>query len=244
MKTTTYAGIDYSLGRSNIDSKTGIHYGVISQHSIMPEAAEDFEYDYGNPTCPKCGHEIKSSDNYKRADKDFYCPKCRVSYWSDSVYSEQPLGWSYDRNGYGLRDCLDNDIFVLVSPYYTFAQFCSPCVPGAGNLDNPCESGPKTFCLGHDWFEGGKAPYPVYSVETGKQIVAVDTTEVCPNCSGTGRDTLERVAKARECSTESLIQDEDFMRGISDFNLVKLDFQCWRCSGKGSLPVVNYEEKE
>lgn len=36
-----------------------------------------------------------------------------------------------------MTDCLDNDAFIIKSPYYTYAQFCSPCVPGAGNLDNP-----------------------------------------------------------------------------------------------------------
>lgn len=29
---------------------------------------------------------------------------------------------------------------------------------------------PKAYCFGHDWFEGGKAPYPVYSVETGEEV--------------------------------------------------------------------------
>jgi hypothetical protein len=27
---------------------------------------------------------------------------------------------------------------------------------------------PKAYCLGHDWFDDGRAPYPVYSVETGE----------------------------------------------------------------------------
>lgn len=31
---------------------------------------------------------------------------------------------------------------------------------------------PKVYCFGHDWFENGKAPYPVYSVETGELIEA------------------------------------------------------------------------
>jgi len=28
------------------------------------------------------------------------------------------------------------------------------------------------YCFGHDWFEDGKAPYPVYSVETGELVEA------------------------------------------------------------------------
>jgi hypothetical protein len=35
------AGIDYGMGTSNRDAKTGIRYGVISQHSINPDALGD-----------------------------------------------------------------------------------------------------------------------------------------------------------------------------------------------------------
>jgi hypothetical protein len=177
---TAYAGIDYSLGRSNVNKETGIHYGVISQHSIMPEALDDMEMDYGRPTCPECGNEIDQTnlpDNFKEWDNctdygcdDFACIHCEHLLDSSEVFSEEALGFTYDKDGYKLCDCLDSDIFIIKAPYYTFAQFCSPCVPGAGNLDTYCPDGPKTYCLGHDWFDSGKAPYPVYSVETGKEV--------------------------------------------------------------------------
>ena len=38
---TTYTGIDYGLGRSNVDNETGIRFGVVSQGSLMPEAFDD-----------------------------------------------------------------------------------------------------------------------------------------------------------------------------------------------------------
>jgi hypothetical protein len=34
---TEYAGIDYGLGRANIDAITGLRFGVISQNSLTPE---------------------------------------------------------------------------------------------------------------------------------------------------------------------------------------------------------------
>lgn len=186
----TQAGIDYGMGRSNVDKENGVRYGVISMNSINLDCTEDFEHDYGKPACPECGLAVTESDdstlfdNYEFADgeledatvehgndvpawfnhKDFTCMRCKRCFWSDSVYSDESLGWSYDDGDYQLADCLDNDIFVLKSPFYTFAQFCSPCVPGAGNLDNPIEDGAKTYCLGHDWFDDEKAPYPVYRV--------------------------------------------------------------------------------
>lgn len=182
---TNYAGIDYGLGQSNVDSKTGIRYGVISQNSVMPEAMDEVDYDYGDATCPTCGQKAQDSSDHEWADKDYCCPACQESFWSDRCFSDEALGWSYQRDGYKLCDCLNNDIFVLASPFFTYAQFCSPCVPGAGNLDSPLHVNTdasevhqlcadhgiaKTFCLGHDWFEGGKAPYPVYSVETGELV--------------------------------------------------------------------------
>lgn len=176
---TDYAGIDYSLGRSNVDAKTGIHYGVISQHSIPYEYQDDFEQDYGKPTCPECGNPaVDVTDAHEEFEQrhswgcaDYACESCKITLDSSEVFSEESLGFSYERDGYVLTNCLDADIFVLASPFYTFAQFCSPCVPGAGNLDSPCENGPKTFCLGHDWFEDGKAPYPVYRVSDGSPVI-------------------------------------------------------------------------
>jgi hypothetical protein len=86
------------------------------------------------------------------------------------------------------------DIMIIKSPYYTYAQFCSPCAPGAGYLMNwfKMENGyspetlgieqfekmaqaagfPKVYCFGHDWFGNGIAPYPVFNVETGELVKA------------------------------------------------------------------------
>ncbi len=168
----TNVGIDYSLGQSNVNRETGIHYGVISQHSVPYEYQDDFEQDYGSATCGQCGNPaIDSADVPKELQRqlwykgqDYACIQCERTFWSDQAFSEESLGFTYERDGYKLTNCLDSDIFVLESPFYTFTQFCSPCVPGAGNLDTPLEDGVKTYCLGHDWFEDGKAPYSVYRV--------------------------------------------------------------------------------
>lgn len=178
---TAYAGIDYGLGRSNIDNETGIRYGVISQHSIMPEAWEDsLEPVYGDPHCPECGNPIKdetgpegSSDwpSPEHGCSDYPCLSCEEWRSAEDCFPEEPIGWESNDPDYTIDRCLDSDLFVLKSPYYTRAQFCSPCVPGAGNLDHPCETGPKTYCLGPDWFEDEKAPYPVYRVSDDSEVV-------------------------------------------------------------------------
>lgn len=176
----TYAGIDYGLGRSNIDNETGICYGVISQHSVGQAWYDAAEADYGKPLCPQCQREAiecsDATDEFEQYTKhgcaDHACDHCKITFDSEHAFGDEPQSWNYAGDGYELTDCLDNDIFVLKSPYYTFAQFCSPCVPGAGNLDNAMDDGAKTYCLGHDWFEEGKAPYKVFSVETGKEVLS------------------------------------------------------------------------
>lgn len=197
---TNYGGIDYSLGRSNVNTETGIHYGVIAANSVdmdMLSEAQAAGADYGKPTCPKCGCEVKrSDDDTLLADvemddivfregiqaapdgtpdwfdhKDFTCVACEACYWSDEVYGEEVSDWSHEANGYQLTGCLDNDVFVLASPYYTFAQYCSPCVPGAGNLDSPCADGAKTYCLGPEWFNTkNPMPYSCYRVADGLEV--------------------------------------------------------------------------
>ena len=136
------AGIDYGLGLANIDRETGIRFGVISQGSCMPEAIDDMEAEY-----PEIEH-----------DEDCSNPEC-----CDCGCYNEPIGFTYDRDGYKLESGVDGfGIFVIKSPYYTLAMFCSPCAPGAGNLDSPSFAGVRTYCLGPEWFDDGIAPYPVH----------------------------------------------------------------------------------
>lgn len=178
-------GIDYGMGTTNVDVKTGIRYGVISQHSVSQAWADSSEADYGDPTCPKCGAVAiqydpdleTGQDDWECARQecaDFMCDTCEYVFGAESAYGEEPRGYSYSGDGYECVDCLDSDIMVLLSPFYTFAPFCSPCVPGAGNLEQGGDArsgGVKAYCLGHDWFESEVAEYPVYSVETGELVV-------------------------------------------------------------------------
>ena len=174
-----YVGIDYGMGSTNRDPSNGIRYGVISQNRILQAWADSAEPDYGEPTCPKCGNTVQDATNYEsdewesyRKDgcADYACEACEHTLDSQDCFGGEPNGWNYSGDGYEMVDCLDSDVMILKSPFYTFAQFCSPCVPGAGNLDNAMEDGIKTYCVGHDWFEDGKAPYPVYSVETNELV--------------------------------------------------------------------------
>jgi hypothetical protein len=168
-------GIDYGRGLANVDRDTGIRFGVIPANTLGQSWYDASESDYGEPTCPTCGKEdLIDSDADgapEAAEKDWFCLQCDESLWSDETGPELPIAHVLDDGEYqatqGGEDC---DVFVLKSPYFTRAEYCSPCAPGACYLTSPCEDGDRAYCFGHDWFEDGIAPYPVYFVETGERV--------------------------------------------------------------------------
>jgi len=198
MNNTTYVGIDYAgpCSTVNRDSETGIRYGIIPLHALNDYALESFEPDYGTPHCPKCGNDAiiipshseqhengvsiiqnmpAAYEDYEIARyecEDFACESCAYLFGSESAYPEESIGNTLDDGEYQGNMDSYNDVWIYRSPYYTHAQFCSPCAPGAGYIANPCEDGPKTYCFGHDWFEGNVAPYPVRLVSTGELVPA------------------------------------------------------------------------
>jgi len=96
-------------------------------------------------------------------------------------YENDCPAYEYERDGYRLRSSFDNTVIAVVkSPYFTQCKPCSPCAPGGGDLNNPNNDGQETLCLGHEWFESGVAPYPVFSVETGASVLPSHITK--ENC--------------------------------------------------------------
>lgn len=172
-------GIDYGLGQSNV-GKDGIRYGVIPMRDLAGWAWDEFEADYGVPSCPKCGMEAVEFDGEAHDALpsytdwgccDYVCEHCEIILDSADVYGDEPIGHTLNDGEYLAEVDSYGDAFVLSSPYYTHAQFCSPCAPGACHLSNPVDAGgPRAFCLGHEWFEDKKAPYPVFDVKTGNEV--------------------------------------------------------------------------
>jgi hypothetical protein len=179
-------GIDYGMGATNIDKDNGIRYGVIPQNAVLQAWADSSESDYGQPHCPKCGNEAQEASQIPLVDDNgdeleltnedgqepewfdrhlpHHCADCCYSFDNDHAYGDEPLGYYLDDGEHQATCGSDGDIFITKSPYYTRAAFCSPCAPGACYLMSPCEDGEKAYCFGHDWFDGNKAPYPVYRV--------------------------------------------------------------------------------
>lgn len=166
-------GIDYGMGQTNIDKETGIRYGVLSSHEITQAWADASEPDYGPATCGKCGNEAVEFDDdthgaYTEGERrgEYACESCERVFDSDDAYGDEPLGWYLDDGEYeAVQNGDDCDIFIMKSPYYTKAAFCSPCAPGACYLTSPDEDGEKAYCFHHDWFDDDNpCPYPVWRV--------------------------------------------------------------------------------
>lgn len=138
---TSYPGIDYGRGLVNTDGQ--FRYGVIHLNNVGQVWFDESIPFYG------------------------YVPD-----YEDLDFVE-PISYYYEDDEYSAECGDDGDIFIVKSPFYTYAQFCSPCAPGAVNLMAPVSQEfqeCRGYCFGHDWFEKGTAPYPVFSVETGEQI--------------------------------------------------------------------------
>jgi len=181
-----YIGLDYGHGTTNIDNETGIRYGVINQNEVLQAWADSAESDYGPAHCPKCGNQADTPDAFGESFEDgrpddytheafecddYVCADCKHFFGSESAFGDEPLGFYLDDDEYKASCGEDGDIFIIKSPYYTHSQFCSPCAPGAGYLMNPVENGPKTYCFGHDWFDEGKAPYPIFRVSDNSEVL-------------------------------------------------------------------------
>jgi hypothetical protein len=180
MSTTNYPGIDYSAGRPiNRDTATGIRYGVIPASDCNSDALEDI-YSNGTDTDYE-DWKTAIEDAVKSALSDYLSERAIqrvIDNGLDDIGEDyEQTGrtrYSYESDGYKLQIASDGDLWVIKSPYFTYAQFCSPCAPGACYLRSPLDSPNevnKCYCLGPDWFSNDcPCPYPVYSITTGELV--------------------------------------------------------------------------
>lgn len=203
-----YPGIDYSGPNAtcNRDEATGIRYGIIPVQDLRDGGGvffESAEQDSGFPDeiieCPLCGNWIEGLTNPRWGDP-VYCSNQECEHFTDTFFIEIPdcmecQGEFIKDDEYEMFTDESGDLWVTKSPYYTYAQFCSPCAPGACFLRNAPElpvevenledkrkmiesnGFTKAFCLGHDWFDSDKAPYPVFSVTTNELVKPNDITQ-------------------------------------------------------------------
>jgi hypothetical protein len=180
----SYAGIDYGMGKSNIDTETGIRYGIVSMNSLNEwawesmEQGDDLDYDaFKKEVISSLSSSIREALEQYSLDYQNDSDAIADDVWDGLEVEYESNGdcrrYALEEDGCSLQTTSSGDLFVFKSPFYTHAQFCSPCVPGAGNLDCPCENGPKTYCIGWEWYdEEQPCPYPIYRCDTGEQVYA------------------------------------------------------------------------
>lgn len=171
-------GIDYGMGTTNIDHKTGIRFGVINQNEVLQAWADSSEPNYGEPSCPECGNPVIPWDEEKHEkyprnfrSADYACEDCEKAWESGETFGDEPAGYVLDDGEYEASSDSYGDVFITKSPYYTRCGFCSPCAPGAGYLTSEGEDC-KAYCFSHDWFDDGKAPYKVYRVSDDSEVMS------------------------------------------------------------------------
>jgi len=157
-------GIDYGHGNTNIDTKTGIRYGVISQRDVGDAWYDESEAFYGSSHCPECGDELDDDT------LDEYECECghEIKWVGEECYGDEVISHYIDNGEYS-AECGDSgDIFIYRSPYYTNCGFCSPCAPGAGYLtDNGDDC--KAYCFGPEWFDGDP-PHAIYQISDNSLV--------------------------------------------------------------------------
>jgi len=168
---------------TNMNVKTGIHYGVIPKNDLY-NCAEEFFLNADDLTYREAINNIKEQikeavENILDTSSDDDIESLDYTSLFDSIetifqdhYEGEYASMRYEQNGYILESSNDDsDLFVIESPYYTMAPECSPCAPNAGYLrdaQNDKEQrlgGPlTTYCLGKEWFDNEKAPYSYWKV--------------------------------------------------------------------------------
>ena len=172
---------------SNYDEKTGIAYGVISPHALNGDVLNDI-YANGNDSHYENGKEELIDDlkafcenhdiRFDRINTDSF-----IDEFSDSYQGNDDGQCDYSDNDYELHVSGDGfGIFVMKSPYYTYCRKCSPCAPGAGDLNTPVDivgleiesnRGQKAYCLDKSFFddEYAKIPYRVFRVDNDQEVL-------------------------------------------------------------------------
>lgn len=145
--TRTYDGIDYGNGKTNIDTETGIRFGIVHVHRLADWFWEETEVEY--PPEPEC-------DDSECDDGD--CDACEAFH-----EHSQPIGHTITDPKITASVDADGDVWVFKSNYVARGTFCSPCAPGAVSIGTP--GGIPCYCLPPDWYADGERPEGISRVE-------------------------------------------------------------------------------
>jgi hypothetical protein len=136
----------------NIDSETGIRFGVINANddNLFNWLYDDIQ-DVYQAFCPHCKEELDNGvDSCKHCGEEV----------TELDWSEEPI------ERYINNECFDAivtegmDLFVTKSKYKCYRGLCSPCAPGACYLKT--EGNYECYCLPVNWYK--VVPFDIYDL--------------------------------------------------------------------------------
>lgn len=172
-------GIDYGMGRTNIDPKTGIRFGTVHQNEMGDGFFDSVEQEY-DPVCPECVTDLTDED-LDAVDPKGPCPHCEEEIRRDDCFPEEPSRSVIKEDGIEATIDSQGDIIITKSPFYTHGTFCSPCFPGGVSVGAEyCtndEERPRGYCLPFGWFREENRPKPgtIFRVKDGSVVKEEDS---------------------------------------------------------------------
>lgn len=153
---------------ANINRETGIHFGAISGNSLDSDVLFDLQekafcLEYETALCDYLkrrllsvqtlvlGDHLTSNQLVDLCDEKGIDPD--IDCFADLFYSDEPSG-TIEHDGLIITfDWLGGAPLIIVneSPFVTFANPCSPCVPNAGDLDNLDPDGVECYTVPENW---------------------------------------------------------------------------------------------
>ena len=154
------------MPKANIHPETGVHFGAISGHSLDPDVLNDiqdkvFDLEY----------QVAYKDYLKNLLQDVIgdyddltiqqlIDKCEANDidpdlddFAVNFDCEEPSGTANHEGLIVTFTWLGGVPLIIVneSPFVTFANPCSPCVPNAGDLDNLDPDGVECYTVPENW---------------------------------------------------------------------------------------------
>lgn len=152
----------------NVHPVTGISYGVINANDLDPEVLNSISFDHGLDV-----HYINATATHAQIHLDFVIPEASENETTYQYYkrlsevlsvldgiedfhqeNEEFTGSLFSslyEETETLYDTDSNTVTVLHSPNIGSFARCSPCYPGAGDLNNPAEYGNDTYNVPDSW---------------------------------------------------------------------------------------------
>ena len=156
-------GIDYGNGQTNIDKETGIRFGVLPVNSLNWDALDEILQRGKDVGFEQFKQEtVKTVRDAVLEALDFlpkHCAESLADRCAQAAETSSELGEGYESDechySFETEDTKlllrGQYVWVLKSPHIVRCALCSPCCPGAGNLDEICDDGAETYGLDSSW---------------------------------------------------------------------------------------------